>query len=238
MANNKVITNKLDRLERSLKRKLLSFYNSKIKGSVIPIDILKQKHNQQLQDLIRKTAQESYLIGTDTVGNQVLAKDQEFQLFISATDLTNIQGLTNRLSNDFWNTAQRLQDREFTVTPEGEKKKPFDPVPALTGIAAAVAFSAFNNAIKSKSTQITQTPIENIRNQNDQFVSQSLNLDIGFEIRPVGKVQFVTRRDGKVDKDICLPLDGTIWFVDDPSIVTPPTDTHFNCRCVLQPVIE
>jgi hypothetical protein len=233
LANNRVITNKLDRLERSLKRKLLSFYNQKIKGNLIPVDILKQKHNQQVRDIIRKTAEESYLIGTDTVGNQVLAKDQEFQLFISATDLTNIQGLTDRLSNDFWNTAQRLQDREFTVTPEGEKKKPFDATAALTGIAAAVAFSAFNNAIKSKSTQITATPPPVI-----PTTEQSLNLDIGFEIRPVGKVRFVTKQDGKVDQDICAPLHGTEWFVDSPDIVTPPDDTHRFCRCTLEPVIE
>jgi hypothetical protein len=235
---NRVITNKLDRLERSLKRKLLSFYNSKIKGSPIPVDVLKQKYNQQVRDLIRKTAEESYLIGTDTVGSQILAKDQEFQLFISATDLTNIQGLTDRLSNDFWNTAQRLQDREFTVTPEGVKKTPFDSLAAMTGIAAGLVFSAFNNAIKSKSTQVTQTPFENIRANNDQLISQSLNLDVGFEIRPVGKVMFVTKRDSKVDPDICAPLDGTTWFVDDPSIVTPPDDTHRFCRCTLEPVIE
>lgn len=234
---NRVITNKLDRLERSLKRKLLSFYNSKIKGSVIPVDILKQKYNQQIRDIIRKTAEESYLIGTDTVANQVLRKDEDFQLFISVTDLTNIQGLTERLSNDFWNTAQRLQDRENAVTPEGEKKKPFDAVAALTGIAVSVTFLAFNNAIKSKATQVTQ-PIRVGQIPNNESLTFNEALDIGFEIRPVGKVMFVTKRDGKVDKDICLPLDGTTWFVDDPSIITPIDDTHPHCRCILEPVID
>jgi len=231
MPNNRVITNKLDRLERSLKRKLLSFYNSKIKGSVIPVDVLKQKYYQQVRDLIRKTAQDSYLIGTDTVGNAVLDRDETFQLFISTTDINNIEGLTTRLSNDFWITAQRLQDRENAFQ-DGVKKVPFDTTAAMTGIAAAVAFSAFNNAIKSKSTQITnKSPV--LDNQD-----QSLNLDIGFEIRPIGKVMFVTKRDSKVDPDICAPLDGATWFVDDPSIVTPPDDTHRFCRCTLEPVIE
>ena len=110
----------VDRLERSLKKKLVTFYNSVIAGSLIPIDILKQKYNQQVKDIIRKTAQESYFIGTDTVGTQVLRTNEDFQLFISATDLNNIQGLTDRLSNDFWNTAQRLQDSEAAVTPEGK----------------------------------------------------------------------------------------------------------------------
>ena len=233
MVNNRVITNKLDRLERSLKKKLVTFYNSKIRGSVIPVELLKQKYNQQVRDIIRKTTEESYLIGTDTVGNQVLNQDKEFQLFISATDLNNIQGLTERLSNDFWNTAQRLQDREFTVTPEGEKKKPFDATAALTGIAAAVAFSSFNNAVKSKSTQITAIPPPTI-----PATDESLNLDIGFEIRRIGRVRFTTKHDAKVDPDICAPLDGTEWFVDDPSIITPPDQTHPYCRCTLEPVIE
>lgn len=236
MPNNRVITNKLDRLERSLKKKLLTFYNSKVKGSVIPIDILKQKYSQQVRDIIRKTAEESYLIGTDTVGNQVLNTDKEFQLFISATDLNNIQGLTERLSNDFWNTAQRLQDREAAVTPEGKSKPPYDRIAAMTAIAAGLVFSAFNNAIKSKSTQITTTvPVKGIF---DPTLDQSISLDIGFEVRPVGKVRFVTKQDSKVDPDICAPLHGTIWFVDDPSIVTPPDDTHPYCRCTLEPVIE
>jgi len=227
MSNNRVVTNKLDRLERQLKKKLLTFYNSVIAGSLIPVDILRQKYDQKVKDIIRNTVQESYLIGTDRVASAVLANDKEFQLFISATDLTNIQSLTDRLSNDFWTTAQRLQDREATID-----KPNLDAKAALTGIAAAVAFSAFNNAIKSKSTQVTSEQVP------ATFSNENLSLDINFEIRPVGRVMFVTKRDGKVDKDICQPLDGTTWFVDSPDLITPPQDTHPNCRCTLEPVIE
>ena len=231
MAKNRVITNKLDRLERQLKKKLLTFYNAFIAGSLIPVDILKQKYDQKVKDIIRNTVQESYLIGTDRVASAELANEKDFQLFISATDLTNIQSLTDRLSNDFWTTAQRLQDREATID-----KPNLDAKAALTGIAAAVAFSAFNNAIKSKATQISTQPQPNVT--NDTFTNESLNLDIGFEIRPVGRVMFVTKRDGKVDKDICEPLDGTTWFVDSPDLITPPQDTHPNCRCTLEPVLD
>jgi len=227
MPNNRVITNKLDRLERQLKKKLLTFYNSVIAGSLIPVDILKQKYDQKVKEIIRKTAQESYLIGTDRVASAVLANDKEFQLFITTLDLNNITTLTDRLANDFWTTAQRLQDRENTVD-----KPNLNAKASLAVLAVSTTFLAFNNAIKSKATQVTtQSPV--LDNQDI-----SLNLDIGFEIRPVGKVMFVTKRDGKVDKDICAPLDGTTWFVDSPDIVTPIQDTHLNCRCTLEPVIE
>src|SRR4029079_6454972 len=108
MSNNRVVTNKLDRLERQLKKKLLTFYNSVIAGSLIPVDILRQKYDQKVKDIIRNTVQVSYLIGTDRVASAVLANDKEFQLFISATDLTNIQSLTDRLSNTLCTTVTRF----------------------------------------------------------------------------------------------------------------------------------
>jgi len=234
MPTNRVITNKLDRLERQLKKKLLAFYNAVIAGSLIPIDILRQKYDQKVKDIIRSTAQESYLIGTDRVASAVLTNEKDFQLFISATDLNNITSLTDRLSNDFWTTAQRLQDRENTVD-----KPNLDAKAALTGIAAAVAFSAFNNAIKSKSTQVTANQQPQLRTVSisPQGITD-LEFDVPFEIKPVGRIRFVTKQDSKVDPDICAPLHGTTWFVDDPSIVTPPDDTHRFCRCTLEPVIE
>lgn len=229
--------NKLDKLERSLKKKLESFYNSKIKGSPIPVDILKQKYNKQVQDIIRKAAQESYLVGTDEVANQVLAKDQDFQLFISGTDLNNIQQLTDRLSNDFWNTARRLQDREAAVTEQGVKKAPFDAVAALTGIAAGLVFSAFNNAIVSKSTQIALAPQVPIIEQFPILgFEDPLTLEVGFEVSPVPRVRFVTQEDSRVDPELCGPLHDTEYFVDDPLLPEPPL--HKFCRCVLVPVIE
>lgn len=236
-SSNKVARNKLDKLEKTLHKKLLAFYNSKIKGSPVPVDILKQKYNHQLQDIIRKTVQESYLAGADQVGNQALSKDQEFQLFISATDINNIQGLTDRLSNEFWDKARRIQDRDATVTPEGKPKPTLDHIAALAALAAGAAFSAFNNAILSKSTQITE-PLPPTIPTTDESLNLNLDVPFEFEVRPVGRVRFVTQHDAKVDPDICAPLDGTEWFVDDPSIVTPPDQTHPNCRCTLEPVIE
>ena len=242
--NNKAARNKLDKLERALHKKLLTFYNSKIKGLPIPVDILKQKYNQQVQEIIRKTAQDSYIAGTEQVGDQVLNKDQSFQLFISTTDLNNIQALTSRLSNDFWDTARRLQDRESAVTPEGKPKPSLDHIAALSAIAAGVAFSAFNNAVLSKSSQVTSIPppVPPPGLSPDPFaldeVDQGLDITTDFTIERIGRVRFVTQNDAKVDPDICAPLHGMEWFVDDPSIITPPDDTHPNCRCTLESVIE
>ena len=94
----------------------------------------------------------------DQGGNQVYRKTKISSYSFRQQHLNNIQGLTDRLSNDFWNSARRLQDREATVTNEGVKKVPFDAVATLTGIAAGLVFSAFNNAILSKTTQVSIPP--------------------------------------------------------------------------------
>lgn len=42
---------------------------------------------------------------------------------------------------------------------------------------------------------------------------------------------FMTQRDSKVDDLICLPLEGTVWDIDDPQRPQIPATTHPNCRC-------
>lgn len=38
--------------------------------------------------------------------------------------------------------------------------------------------------------------------------------------------------------DICLALDGSEWDIDDPAIVVPGRDTHYQCRSTLVPLID
>lgn len=229
MVDNRQISQRLDQLEKSLKQKLVSFYNKNIKGKTLTsIELLKVQYDTVLRNIIRKTAQEAYLHANDIIGQQLADKNPDFELFISVTDISNIQTLTNNMSDQFWTTAARLHSREADINiVNGEivQKPELNETAALTGLAALVAFNAFNNAVKSKTPIATE--------------SASIDLQIGFEIRPLtGRVTFTTRHDSKVDPQICDPLDGMTWNADDPDIVVPPQDTHPHCRCVLVPSIE
>jgi uncharacterized protein (DUF697 family) len=42
---------------------------------------------------------------------------------------------------------------------------------------------------------------------------------------------FMTQQDSKVDDLICLPLEGTVWDIDDLQRPRIPATTHPNCRC-------
>lgn len=45
-------------------------------------------------------------------------------------------------------------------------------------------------------------------------------------------VIFATKKDSKVDDKICLPLEGSVWDINDPRRPRIPAQTHKNCRCV------
>jgi hypothetical protein len=228
-ATSRAISNRLNKLENALKRKLIAFYNKNIKGkTTTPIEVLRAQYDTQVRNLIRKTAEDSYLQGTGLIGEILQEKNPDFDIFISGTDLNNIQTLTNNLANQFWISTARLHTRESDINIENGIIVPlpkYSETAAMTALAAAVAFNAFNQAIKSKTPIATEVA--------------SIDFEVGFTIQPLtSRVRFTTQHDAKVDREICEPLDGQEWDANDPNIVVPPEDTHPYCRCHLIPIIE
>jgi hypothetical protein len=228
-ATSKTISNKLNKLERRVTSKLNAFYKSKIKpnATLFPIETLRQKYDAEVRVIIRKAVQDSYLEGTDLVGQQINEKAPDFQLFTSVTDVTNIQAITNDMANQFWTTTGKLVQREneFIVKADELVQKPsFDTKAAMIGLAALFTFGAFNQAVKSKlPVAVTQSPV--------------LDIDVGFEIKEIkGKVMFMTQEDSKVDPEICEPLNRTVYEAGDPETPDPPL--HRFCRCHLVPFEE
>lgn len=241
---SKQISQRLNRLEKSITRRLNTFYNSKIRpnATLFPIETLRQKYDAQVRVIIRKAVQDSYLEGTDLVGQQIQEKAPDFQLFTSVTDITNIQAITNDYANQFWTTTGKLVARENeSILKEGEliPKPSFDVKAALIGLAALFTFGAFNKAVKSKLPAVVTSqgkpitePVSFIGSDRPEF-----EVIVGFEIKRIeGKVMFMTQEDSKVDPEICEPLNRTVYEAGDPDTPDPPL--HRFCRCHLVPFVE
>ena len=243
---NKNITKRLSRIENALKSKLNSFYKQKIKPlSDLPIESIKQRYETHVKNLIRKTIQDAYLTGTDIVSEKITDKNKDFTLFISVTDIQNIQSLTEKMSNQFWTTTGKLVQREQTfeknlATQEFIKKQSFDDEAAMIGLSALFAYSGFNAAVLSKmQNTINLLPVQPIA----QTIPTSLDLEIGFELEQLdpfnlpleGQVIYLTQEDALVDQEICEPLNRTVYDVTDPDIPMPPL--HRHCRCRLIPLV-
>ena len=247
---NKSVTKKLTRIENALKSKLNSFYKRKIKPlSDLPVESIKQKYEQQVKTLIRKTIQDAYLTGTDIVIEKIQDRNKEFVPFISVTDINNIQSLTEKMSNQFWTTTSKLVQREQTfvknlATQSFEKKKSFDDEAAMIGLSALFAYSGFNAAVLSKMQNTINLLPFTQPIQVAQTIPSSLDLQVGFELEQLdpfnlpleGRVMFLTQEDAAVDPEICEPLNRTIYEVTDPTLPEPPL--HRHCRCRLIPIVD
>lgn len=259
---NKKITSKGNALETSLTKKLRAFYNKNIApfAGIFPSEVLRQKYDETVRNIIRKAVQDSYLFGTSIVGEQMTAQDPDFELFISGQDINNIQGLTDRLNEDFWQISSRLMNRESEFVQLGDvvKKKPeLDVNAAITGITASIIYASMNMAVKSKMPIVTAARVRATASPVSPFIPPPLppnvslapsgeptfdiTLDIPFEISRLGdegtenKIMFLTKEDAKVDPEICAPLNRNVYAVDDPEI--PELPMHPHCRCRLVPVV-
>lgn len=110
---------------------------------------------------------------------------------------------------------------------------------ALTSITLA-------HATRSKARQISQAVKDNnienmleVDSNNLAVVMTAVTGDPFVTTEPdqlptiITVLQWETEGDALVCPDICEPLDGQTWEVDDPNIPTPVIDTHPNCRCRL-----
>lgn len=216
-ARNKTITRNLTVIEKRLSKRLETFYNTYIRDSLTPVQIIKEHYDLILRGILHKPIQESYMLAVKQVGDPP----------ISALDIGNIQNIINEQSNNFWKLAEKLKQRQIVVETEEEHKNRiaanlFDALAAFIGQAAQTVFRAFNTGIKSKISQVT----------NAFDIG-----DIDEGIPPIsGRVKFMTAGDAKVDPVFCEPLDGQEFDATDPDIPEPPL--HLHCRCRLVPLLE
>jgi len=145
------------------------------------------------------------LIRTIGSGTNFTLSDRQVTTFQKALTDANIP---KELSTQVSDSIQRV-----------ELKNP-PKIPKVEGLTD----SAFTNALIAGGLSIVFAKIVvNALNEDDKVMS----LVSEFK-RPV---MFMTQRDNKVDDIICLPLEGTIYAIDDSNRVRIPSGTHPNCRC-------
>ena len=145
------VVRELTTLENSLKRKLLAFYNKYIKGSLVPIEQLKLRHNTILGKMIQDAVKEAYGKGQDLASVTI----KEFDINQVIKDATEITTITTLMVNSFWRTAQKLllRETEFKLTEEQqlEEKPMFDKNAAMVATASLVVFDTLNRSVMENS---------------------------------------------------------------------------------------
>jgi len=197
------ITQELGKLERALTPKLKSFYNKKIKGSQLPLEVIRQKYNSEIQNLVRNTVESSWVFS-----NQIMSDRIGSQVFLSTIDIQGIEKITSDMTNQFWVTSQKLLTREteFKLSKDQEliELQPFDIPVAMVGLSGLFAYLAFNTAMTSKSDEL------------------GLNM----------KLRFTVRSDC-IDTKMCRPLEGRLFEKGNiPDQYQPPLHRHCHCHLI------
>jgi hypothetical protein len=216
--SNRQINRKLKPLENRLNKVLLNFYTKNIKGSLSPVQILKQKYDRRLKALITKPIQDAYMVAVSTVADKT-----DIPVSLSPNDLINIQNIVNQTSEAFWNTCIKLVSRqiEFDTVNKIAAINLFSEIAAFIGNAVKSVFQAFNTGIISKLSEVRS------------LIGEEPDIST---IPVTGVVRFMTAGDSKVDPVFCAPLDGQEFDINDPDLIDATPPLHLHCRCRLVPV--
>ena len=216
---NKAINRKLKPIENLLNKILLNFYTKNIKGSLSPVQILKQKYDRRLRALITKPIQDSYMVAVNTIADKT-----DVPISLTPNDLVNIENVVNQTSEAFWNTCTRLVFRQIEFNTENRiaaKINLFSEIAAFVGNAVKSVFQSFNTGIRSKLSEV-----RGLIDDEPEITQLELT----------ARVRFMTAGDSRVDPVFCAPLEGQEFDINDPDLddATPPL--HKFCRCRLIPL--
>ena len=141
------ISRRLGPLERSLKPKLLAFYNKYIRGSNAPIQLLRQRYGRQIEKIIRDNVQTAWLFANEIVSERTNKPN------IFDNDAQGIDQVTQQMVNQFWTTAGKNLEREqLSVIQNGRlvEAVEFDTSAAMLGVSSFILYLAFNESMQSK----------------------------------------------------------------------------------------
>jgi len=210
------------KLEKQLVIQLDRIVNEIKASGVKDISLLQRQHGTRVEHVLRSAIEKAYVLAAEKVVNmrrqhpsrkitkQAAALGDLSRHFTTALDLNNIGDKVKEYAGVFWrrmNMALHQNDVQPNTTGFSPTSK-YNPNALITSMGTSAITDTMSDATTSKLDQLGD---------------------------PNQKVRWVTQHDERVCF-VCNSLDGRTWDINDPSLQSPPDDTHENCRCELEPV--
>jgi len=209
------------RLEKQLVIQLDRIVNEIKNHGSKDISLLQRQYGTQIQNVLRSAIEKAYIMAAEKVVNmrrqhpsrklkQSAALTDLTRHFTTAIDLNNIGDKVNEYLGVFWRRMNVfLHQNDVQPNPTGFKPwSAYNPNSMITEMATSALTDTMSDATTSKLDQLGD---------------------------PNEKVKWVTQHDEFVCP-VCAGLDGMEWSINDPSLQSPPDDSHPRCRCELEPV--
>ena len=211
----------------------------------------RQKYGASISLLIKSMVTRVYFLGMEYVGR---AFHKPYLITFEKSDEQKILEQTEKAEDMFWRLItkylQVIKNRslvkprleqlkeisQIKVAAVGDNKKKPKKKPEEDNLLLSI-FTNVGLVLSAIATAVLG--ISTVEQARQLEKAQYLSLD-GRSLTEEGlqnqntnkKYIFATSQDEKVC-DICGPLEGEEWDIDDPDIISIPEDTHPNCRCRL-----
>lgn len=213
-------------------------------------------YGQQVYDLLRAGATDSY-----TLGNQYVTSLRVFvnvPSYLTKDDIFDIERLTQLYYDKFWGrvvaSTSRRADKAFGII--DRMREPPDtflnPNYIVTSIATTLTNHALNQATITKMRKLADkvNPITINRSllqgatltfEDDLLKSTGITLSTAVGLNQLNQIQntvnnvkvmWVTSNDERTCP-ICKPLHGKKWILFDEGMPMPGVHSHQRCRCRL-----
>ena len=187
------------------------------------IHLLQRQYNTELEQVLRSAIEKAYNLAAEkTVNIRKGKKDNNKKIkqaaaladltshFTTGTDLNNITNKVKDYAGRFWRRMNAFLHQSDTL-PTTTNYHPQSKL-NLNSLVTSVGTSAITDTMQ----HATISKLDQLGEPNE-------------------RVKWIAEHDDRTCP-ICEGLDGMIWDINDPSMKTPPDDSHDNCRCELEPV--
>ena len=235
-------------LEERLTRELNTIVR-KIRDNINPLNPVneletkfKPLYEQQVYDLIRVTAQETYIAGTTYVNNLPIFKNMQTYLIID--DIQYIQDIAEEYNSRFWGRVAITADRgdnifgtKITIDKElgivDPKYTFLNPKYISKQISTGLIYTTLNQAtVRRIRHNVENTNPLNLNVQLPKVTQGAIQdvLILSSLVNTLASVKLVwtTSMDERVDP-LCRDLEGKKYTIYDQSLPIPPI--HPGCRC-------
>ena len=208
-------------------------------------------YRKRTDDFIRSTVAEMYTLAA----KKTVEKSMKLPFFPTQSDDHEIRKLTTKYQEWFWQGMENeiVKKTAFTYDPVTTVKPPMTERQLIQSLkdtfidrmVASVQSEVAATAVISKAKQVL-LGTGALPNQSRAIPKPKKLFDNRLRIRGLSspfksaalttqgpKLVWKSENDAAVC-NICAPLDGREFDINDPFVTTPIQDTHANCRCELE----
>jgi SPP1 gp7 family putative phage head morphogenesis protein len=194
-------------------------------------------YRNQTNDIIRSAVTTMYEISA----RKTVERDIKRPFFLTQQDMNEIRRYTQKYQEWWWLALNREVVKKMLTT--------YDPLTFLLLVPSKLKLKdtfigrmteslhgeVAADAVISKARQVALN-VQHTRTMRQNYSPGFRRASLFRSAQSLGGEPHLVWRTAEDEAtcEICAPLQGHVYAIDDPSVIRPVEDTHYRCRCELE----